>query len=226
MKFLKFILFWFLVCCVPLLIISSNLRLGITGLYVYEYGIDTYPISDVTGISKPELLKVHQHLIDYYNSKVDTAQVAVQRGGKTMNLFNEKELVHLRDVKGLFQLDSTVQISTFIVLGACIVLLLLLLKERWRVIVKGILWGSGLTLGLVLFLALWSIIGFEQLFVLFHQLSFTNEFWILDPSKDFLIMLFPEEFFYDIALFGFSAIILQCLILGGVTWGLLKTKKI
>ncbi len=195
MKILKIALFWLLVCCIPLLIISSNLRLGITGLFVYEYGIDTYPVSEVTGISKAELLKVHQHLIDYYNSKVDTPQAIVQRGGKTIDIFNDKELVHLRDVKGLFQLDCTVQIVTFILLVLCILLLLFLLKEKWRTIIRGILWGSVLTLGLVIFLALWSVIGFEQLFILFHQLSFTNEFWILDPSKDFLIMLFPEQFF-------------------------------
>ena len=225
MKLLKTILFWIFVCCVPLLIITSNLRLGITGLFVYEYGIDTYPISEVTGISKVELLKVHQHLIDYYNSKVGTAQVSVQRGGKTIALFSEKELVHLKDVKGLYQLDCTVQIVSLLILLACGLIMVLILRERWRKVIKGILWGSGLLLGLVIFLALWSILGFEQLFVLFHQLSFTNEFWILDPGRDFLIMLFPGEFFYDIVLFGFGAIILQSLILGGISWSLLKTTK-
>ena len=224
MKLLKTILFWIFVCCVPLLIITSALRLGITGLFVYEYGIDTYPISEVTGISRVELLKVHQHLIDYYNSKVGTAQVSVQRGGKIIDLFSEKELVHLKDVKGLYQLDCTVQIVSALILLACVLMMVLLLHEKWRTVVKGILWGSGLLLGLVIFLALWSILGFEQLFVLFHQLSFTNEFWILDPSRDFLIMLFPEEFFYDIALFIFGAIILQSLILGVISWSLLKTR--
>jgi integral membrane protein (TIGR01906 family) len=225
MKILKSALFWLIVCCIPLLFISSNLRWGMTELSLYEYGIDTYPVSAVTGITKPELLKVHQHLIDYYNSKIDTAQVAVQHGEKTINIFNEKELIHLRDVKGLFLLDCTVQIVTFSIVLACILLLLFLLKEKWRISIKGILWGSAVTLGLVLFLALWSLVGFEQLFVFFHQLSFTNQFWILDPSKDYLIMLFPSEFFYDVALFGFGAVVLQSAVLGGIAWGLLKIRR-
>jgi integral membrane protein (TIGR01906 family) len=225
MKLIRNVLFWLIVCCIPLLLISSNLRWGMTEIRIYEYGIDTYPITAITGIAKPELMNIHQHLIDYYNSKTDTAQIAVKRGEKIINVFNEKELIHLKDVKNLYILDWTVQIVTFFILSASVLLMLFLLKEKWLLIIKGIFWGSGVTLALMVFLAFWSLFGFEQLFVLFHRLSFTNEFWILDPSKDYLIMLFPGEFFYDIALFGFAAIVLQSLVLGGIVWTILKIKK-
>jgi integral membrane protein (TIGR01906 family) len=224
MRVLKIILYSILICCIPLLVISSNLRLASTQLFIYKYGVDTYPISEVTGISKSDLLKIHQNLIDYYNSRTDTPQIKVLRNGNVGEIFNEKELVHLRDVKGLFQLDHNVQIFSLIILAICIALLLIF-EGKWRTVIKGILWGSGLTLGLVIFLALWSIVGFEQLFILFHQLSFTNDFWVLDPGKDVLIMLFPGGFFFDIVLFGFGVIVLQLLILIGISWGLLKTVK-
>jgi integral membrane protein (TIGR01906 family) len=226
MKIIKNILFWLLLCSVPLLIISSNLRWGMTELCLYEYGIDSFPISRVTGIDKPELMKVHQHLIDYYNSKADTAQVVVMREGVKMEIFNEKELIHLKDVKGLFQLDCIVQVTSLIIILFCCLALMLWLKEKWLLIVKGFLWGSILMLGLMVFLAFWAVLGFEQLFLLFHQVSFTNQFWILDSSKDYLIMLFPGDFFYDVAMFGFSAVIIESLILCGITFMLLKTRNI
>lgn len=222
MKLMRTIVYWLFLCCVPLLIIVSNLRWGVNEIKLYEYGVDQYQISRVTGIDKPELMKVHQHLIDYYNSRVDSAQVTVERAGAKFNIFNEKELVHLRDVKGLIQLDYLVQAAVLVIMFACGLVLLLWLKERWHMLVKGLLWGSIATLGLMIFLALWSVFGFEQLFILFHKLSFTNEFWILDPSRDYLLMLFPGEFFYDVALFSFGAVIIESLILGGIAFAVLR----
>jgi integral membrane protein (TIGR01906 family) len=224
MRVINNIFFWLLLCSVPLLIISSNLRWGMTELRLYEYGIDNYPISRVTGIDKPELMKVHQHLIDYYNSKVDTAQVIVLREGVKKEIFNEKELIHLSDVKGLFQMDCMVQVATLFIILICCLVLMLWLKEKWLLIIKGFLCGSIFMLGLMVFLALWAVVGFEQLFLLFHQISFTNQFWILDSSKDYLIMLFPGDFFYDVAMFGFSAVIIESLILIGITFILLKAR--
>jgi len=78
------------------------------------------------------------------------------------------------------------------------------------------------TLGLMLFLALWAIIGFERLFILFHLVSFSNEYWILDPTRDYLIMLFPEGFFYDAALLIFGVVMLKALFIGGTSFAVLK----
>jgi uncharacterized membrane protein len=33
----------------------------------------------------------------------------------------------------------------------------------------------------------------------FHLISFANDFWLLDPTKDYLIMLFPQGFWSDAA---------------------------
>ena len=88
--------------------------------------------------------------------------------------------------------------------------------------VRGLLWGSVVTLGLMLFLALWAIIGFERLFILFHLVSFSNEYWILDPARDYLIMLFPGGFFDDAALLIFGAVMLKALVIGGASFAVLK----
>lgn len=225
MKIGKAITCWLLICCIPLFLIASNIRWGVNELRVYEYGVDTYEISRVTGIAKPELMKVHQRLIDYYNSKVESPQVIVLRAGEKINVFSEKELVHLRDVKGLIQLDYTAQIVTLVLMIICVLVLLLWLRDTWRTVVRGVWWGSVATFGLMIFLALWALFGFEQLFVLFHLLSFTNEFWILDPSKDYLIMLFPGGFFYDVALLGFASVIVESLIMGAIAGGVLRYRR-
>jgi integral membrane protein (TIGR01906 family) len=106
----------------------------------------------------------------------------------------------------------------------CAIVLLLLLKEKWRMLIKGFFLGSILTLGIMTVLVLWAVFAFDQLFLVFHLLSFSNDFWILDPTKDFLIMLFPGQFFFDVAIFGFGAVIIESLIIGTAAFITLKLK--
>jgi integral membrane protein (TIGR01906 family) len=221
-RLLNYVLWWFFICCMPLFLIASTIRWGINEIRLYEYGVDTYQISNASGIAKPELMKIYQHLIYYYNSKVDTAQVTVEKAGEKLDVFSEKELIHLKDVKGLMQLDYTVQIAALVIILICVLMLLLWLQSNWRVVVKGLFWGSVITFGLVVFLILWSVFGFEQLFILFHLVSFTNELWIIDPSEGSFLVLFPGGFFYDAALFGFGALIIESLVLAGVAFGVTR----
>jgi uncharacterized membrane protein len=55
----------------------------------------------------------------------------------------------------------------------------------------------------------------------FHLLSFSNQFWQLNPAKDYLIMLFPGGFWSDAALFCALATVGLAVILGGVAGGYL-----
>jgi len=56
------------------------------------------------------------------------------------------------------------------------------------------------------FLALLAVVGlmivtnFDWFFYQFHLLSFANDFWQLDPTRDYLIMLFPQGFWFDVTL--------------------------
>jgi integral membrane protein (TIGR01906 family) len=224
MKTILKIAYWLTICSLPLLFISSNIRFGANEIKLYEYGIKAYKISQVTGIDDLELKRIHQHLIDYYNYREDSPQVNVKIGGRDLKVFNDKELIHLKDVRGLIQLDYLVQTVIMILLVVSGALLCWKGEERWSKLIKALLRGSLLTCIVVIVSGILSLFFFDQLFVLFHLLSFSNEFWILDPSRDYLIMLFPGQFFYDVALFGFGAIVMESLILAGITHAILTVK--
>jgi len=206
------------------LLLTSAICWEVNELRLYEYGFGKYEISQATGIDKLELKRVAQHLVDYFNLKVNTTQIVVGKRGEEFNLFNERELVHLQDVRSLIQLDYWVQRGALLLLITCVLVLLFGFRVGWRMLVKGLSWGSLITVGLMVVLALWAFFGFEKLFILFHLVSFPNEYWMLDPAKDYLIRLFPEGFFYDAALLGFGAVILEALLLGGIALGILKLK--
>ena len=105
MNIVRRILFWILFCCVPVLLVTTTLRWEVSEIRLYEYGFNTYNISEVTGIEKADLLKVAHQLIDYFNARATTPQMTVQKDGQKFDIFSERELIHLADVKDLIQLD-------------------------------------------------------------------------------------------------------------------------
>lgn len=218
MKFIKVCLILLFILALPVLFLTSNLRWEINEVRLYESGFEKYDVGATTGLDKTELAKAAKELVRYFNSREEPIQVRVQVGGEEFNLFNEREQVHLKDVKGLVRLVYGVQRAALVyVLGY--ILASILLGGAWRRgLPRQVLWGSALTFALMLLLGLVNIFGFEHFFLGFHLVSFSNEFWILDPSKDFLIRLFPAGFFYDAAILLAMATATEALLVGGVAW--------
>lgn len=210
---------WLFIICFPLLFLTSTVRCGASSIHVYEYAFDKYGISEVTNMERAQLSEIARRLVDYFNSKVETPQMnVVNQYGEEFELFHDYELIHLRDVKSLFQLDHRVQEASLGYIVIYSLLFLLWRKGRWQNLAKEVSWGCALTLVLMAVLGIASIFNFEQLFIQFHLISFSNPYWMLDPSRDYLIMLFPEDFWRDIALVGGGAIVAEALLLGGIAW--------
>jgi integral membrane protein (TIGR01906 family) len=210
--------YWLFIICFPLLLLTSTVRLLVNSRHIYEYGFDKYAISEVTGIDEAQLSQVATRLIDYFNSKVETPQIKVVKDGREFELFHDYELIHLKDVKGLFRLDYLVQVIVLAYIVIYALLFLLWKRGRWQDLAKGITRGCILTSGLIAVLGIASIFGFQWLFIQFHRISFSNPYWMLDPSRDYLIMLFPPDFWQGLAIIGGGAIAAEALLLGGIAW--------
>jgi len=131
-------------------------------------------------------------------------------------------VAHLRDVKGLIRLDYWVLLGTLIYFLTYAGVSLFWQRGRyWRRLAWGIVGGGGITLALMLAMGLGTLLNFDQLFLQFHLFSFTNELWQLDPARDYLIMLFPQGFWYDAAIFCAGITAGLAIILGGVAGGYL-----
>ena len=77
--------------------------------------------------------------------------------------------------------------------------------ESPRAVSLSLLSACGIVSALVIVLAIIAVSGFESAFRSFHLLFFTNDLWQLS-SRDGLIQLFPQRFFFD-----------TTLLIGGVT---------
>ena len=230
MKILGIAAKWVFMLCLPFLLFTASLGWAINSLWLYNYGFEKYDISQATGLDDSELEKAAAGLVSYFNSDEEYISLTVIKDGEPFELFNYREIIHLKDVKGLIWLDYWVLLGTLVCVLAYVVVCLLWRKPAyWRRLARGVVGGSGITLGLMLALGLGSLFGFNQIFWQFHVISFTsNDFWLLDPASDYLKMLFPDGYFYDVVLFCTLGVAGVAVILGGASgvWLRVSRKKV
>jgi integral membrane protein (TIGR01906 family) len=226
LRILGLIAKWLFIFCLPVLLLTASIGWAVNSQWLYQYGFEKYSVSHTIGLAEPELEKAASGLISYFNSDEEYISLTVTKGDQSFELFNQREVVHLRDVKGLIWLDYWVLFGTLIyALGYAGISLLWQRKRYWRRLAWGVVGGGGITLVLMLALGLGTLLGFDQLFWQFHIISFANELWQLDPTKDYLIMLFPQGFWYDATVFCTLITVGLAIILGGVAGGYLRRSR-
>ena len=208
------------VLAIPVLLITGGVTYAFNEPRLYEYGFDKYDISQVTGIDEEGLRSVARQIRGYFNSTDEPLQVRAEVFGEERELFTPREATHMRDVKrllwGVYSLGaaSATYVALFMALGFW-----LYRRGFSHLLARLSLWGSGLTVALVVVVALGSLVGFDSLFLWFHQLSFSNDFWQLDPNRHFLVMMFPQDFWFDATLFVGMLTLGAAAILGGISGG-------
>ncbi|AII58408.1 hypothetical protein ASJ33_07325 [Dehalococcoides mccartyi] len=188
------------VIIVPLLILSLTLSVLINCRWLYEQGFEKYEVSQQTGFTPAQLKTAASALIGYFNSGEEYINLHLEKDGADVQVFNEREMLHLKDVKGLIRLN-------YLILGICLVLgggffLYLYFKRQPEFKKEGgmvLLQGGIFSLMLLGGIGLIALLDFQSFFTRLHLLGFSNDFWLLDPTKDYLIMFFPKGFWADSA---------------------------
>ena len=170
--------------------------------WVYEYNWTRNQISQNTGIKIDQLNQVSDQIKDYFRDDQEKLEVLLQQPGKEVfNLFNQKEIDHMVDVKNLIK--TTILFERVGLTLLIIFFMFYLFKEGYVSFyenLKRIMLLSFLIWGILLFLIVFGmIVDFNYTFTLFHKIMFTNDLWILDPNSDFLIMIYPQRFFLEIS---------------------------
>ena len=203
------------IICIPLLLITTDVRFAVNDIRLYEYGFNKYHVSEETGLGKGNLTEAAHKLITYFNSDEEFVDI---------NIFNQRDIAHLKDVKGLIQLVYRLQFISLAYIALYILFNFLLLGGAfWRQLARRLIWGSWTTIALLAVLGFIALVSFDQFFLIFHLVSFRNDLWQLYPG-DKLLMMFPEGFFRDAALFIGGAAIMEAIIIGAAAWVFLKRR--
>ncbi|MBI4201049.1 MAG: TIGR01906 family membrane protein [Chloroflexi bacterium] len=179
-------------------LITSNVRLAFNSLSLYEFGFARHRVSETTGLTRQQLSDVGRQIRDYFNSSEVLLDVGIPVDGGTQPLFNQREVLHMRDVKELVREVYRVQEGAFLTLFLFATAGFFILGNWFPTQLRRLLvQGSVLTVTVVGLVAMVSVVAFGPLFRLFHQLGFANDLWQLDPATSYLVRLFPFGFWLE-----------------------------
>ena len=183
------------VVALPLLLISTNVRLLFTDRDFILQGFYDNQVELTTGLDRAQLAQVATGLVHYFQAPPGPFNQQVTVAGQPRPLFNQKEVDHMVDVQALVQAFFRIQIIAAVIVLARVVLALA--GERsahW--LGRDMLLSAALAVGVVLVVGVAAAVDFDRLWTAFHHVAFRNDFWLLDPRTDYLIKLFPEPFWF------------------------------
>ena len=208
MKVLFFVLKGLFIIIFPIFLIVIASDIVIKTPFIYEYDYWKYDISNKTNLDINKLRGIGEEIRNYFDDDSEYLLVEATINDQRKPLYSSRETEHMKDVKTLVSLIGNVGLifGVFLVIFP---MLLLFKSGNWREEVLSLILLSGIfSIIIIILISILFLFFFDPLFILFHQISFSNDLWILDPEKDYLIMMFPELFFRDaIFIIGLLSII-------------------
>lgn len=123
--------------------------------------------------------------------------------------FNERELAHMHDVRVVFR--RALRLQTFLAV-LLLVAAIALRRTRYRALVPtGLLAGGLATLGGALALVPFVLLGFDGVFVRFHEVFFDGDSWRF-AADDTLLRIYPERFWEDTSVTIAALVVIQAII--------------
>ena len=166
----------------------------------YKKEYEKYRVTDELNMKIDDVMAVTKYMMNYLIGKEEKLSVVTTVEGKEQDFFNERDRLHMRDVRNLFLGGIKVGIACLLI--AAIILEIFIKKEKnWKK-----LFLRTYTMALVVWLLIGILLGvafavdFTTCFTIFHKIFFTNNLWIFDPATDYMIRMLPEGFFSDMVI--------------------------
>jgi integral membrane protein (TIGR01906 family) len=202
------------VVSVPVALVTSNIRFVANEARVYRYAIDEYDAVAKTGIEREELIRASAEIRAYFNNDEETLAIMVREGSRDVSLFNARETAHMEDVKDRFQaVNKAQEFSVIYVLGYVAVVGLWAREVSLRGLAIQVALGAMICVVAIGAIGAFGAAGFDSAWEDFHELMFSNDFWLLNPNTDRLIQIFPPAFWESIVFFIGTMIMAEAVLL-------------
>ena len=192
----------------------------------YKKEYQRYEVTEDLDMSIDHVMYVTEHMMNYLIGKEEKLSVVTTVEGREQDFFNERDRLHMRDVRNLFLGGMKVGVICLAV-AAVILAVLRKREEDWKRLyfrTYSIALSAWLVIGVLLGIAF--RVDFTTCFTIFHKLFFTNNLWVFDPETDYMIRMLPEGFFLDMVI-RISKVFVAVLVLIWIVlfWGKRNYKK-
>lgn len=168
--------------CLAFFILTSSVMLTLS--FKNTYALSRGEIIEAEYRLDEETIRYnYNHLIDYMFSGPDA-----KLSFRELPMSPEGEF-HFMEVKAIFRFFFTGMVISGI---AALSLGFYLVRRRSLAFLNA---GSVLVFLIPAILSIPVLIDFNKTFLLFHEIAFSNDYWIFDPAKDPIIRYLPESLF-------------------------------
>lgn len=189
--------FIFIILCLPLFVLLQIFQWISLDLNYFEKKFIENHTDQITGLSHEQLIRVSNEIILYLIDERDDLIIYEEVNGVTIQVFEGREIKHMVDVKDLFTGGFLIKRITGFLSVLSILVLAYLDK---KLLMKGIRMGSMLYFFAIVVIGIYGVLDFNQAFIIFHEILFTNDLWLLNPETDIMIQMLPLNFFMGIAM--------------------------
>lgn len=196
---------------IAIFIISSSVILSLRFKSLYYYDVKKLSISEISNFSEDDIRLNYDYLIDYnLNNNVGEFNLPTIK-------YSKMGKIHFEEVRNIFQFIKKI----FYISGVISILGIIIIIKNKNI--KILNTTSIMTILLPVLVSIPLIINFNYFFIKFHELVFSNDYWIFDPEIDPVINILPQNVFFHIGML-ILVIILGTSILLQVIYRLLNKK--
>ncbi|MCL2828433.1 MAG: TIGR01906 family membrane protein [Oscillospiraceae bacterium] len=190
--------------CLIVLIFFVGIKLPSFGMWFYTWQYDINDTYAVVNMEPEDLHQVTRHMIRYMQGHLDRddgLQIETVVGGQTRDFFSEIEIRHMVDVYDLFIVGLLIRDILVILLLFTSIFFLIWGRTHMKILFKAWRYGSAGVILILGTLVAVIAINWHHAFVVFHEIFFDNDYWILDARVDLLVNIVPYPFFITISVF-------------------------
>jgi len=210
-----------------LCLVTLSLYFSVTvpsfSMWFYDWQYNANATHSVVNMQADDLDEVTRHMIRYMQGHLDRdygLQIMTTVGGQQRYFFSDIEIRHMVDVYDLFAIGRIIRNIAAIVFVICAAVFGFFDRDQLRQLFRG--WqiaAVSVFLGLSTLIVLIAI-NWHRAFIIFHEIFFDNDYWILDRRVDLLVNIVPYDFFITLsmviggmfaillaAIFGFAALL-------------------
>jgi integral membrane protein TIGR01906 len=183
-----------------IVILITSFELAIYGDFsFYEEKYTKYNVQADVNMEMEDIMDVTREMMDYLRGNREDLIVETTVAGEAREFFNDKEKAHMYDVQQIFIKSLQLRIIAIVIMVCCI-FGLIMTKANLKKLLP-LTYQIGIALFLVITGSLVFLFSrdFTKYFIIFHEIFFTNDLWLLDPATDLMINILPEGFFMEMA---------------------------
>ena len=165
----------------------------------YEKEYQKYHVTDSLGMKLDDVMKVTDYMMDYLIGREEELSIVTEVDGRSQDFFNEQDRLHMADVRNLFLGGLKIRNVCAVIAVLLTAGLMIRREDCKRVLPKAYTRAVVILFGVIVLLGIAFTVDFTRCFTIFHQIFFTNDLWMFDPSEDYMIRMLPEGFFADMA---------------------------